>query len=253
MKSYDKISRILVVFFMFAYLPGIANDGVKINSTIDLVSLYNWRAVDFGDSPALQPRLSVFWDNLDFTVWGSQSIIARKKRGDELVAHNEIDIWLKYRINTNAGTFIPSVLDYFFPYKQKGFFDYDGAKDGKAIGAHGVNLSLTYLAPNEFPLRLFLEYSVHNDPDKSMYMEMGVPFTVDEIKCEALIGVCKGLAPGGRTSTYGITENKLAVCNLAFSATKNIKITDSFSIPFTSSFVIQPYTEEAWLVFKAKL
>ncbi|MDP4193134.1 MAG: hypothetical protein Q8858_16330, partial [Bacteroidota bacterium] len=45
--------------------------GLHLGSGVDLVSSYNWRAIDFGNSPAIQPYISLSAFNFELSGWGS--------------------------------------------------------------------------------------------------------------------------------------------------------------------------------------
>ena len=76
----------------------------------------------------------------------------------------------------------------------------------------------------------------------SSYVELSAPFKLATVDWSASVG-----AVPFATSFYG--TNGFAVTNLALKATKDIKITDSFSIPVFGQIAANPRTEKAYLVF----
>jgi hypothetical protein len=75
----------------------------------------------------------------------------------------------------------------------------------------------------------------------SSYMEVVVPFKLSAIEWTATAG-----AVPYATDFYGTTG--FAVTNLALKATKDIKVTDSFSIPIFGQVVANPCSQKAYLV-----
>ena len=72
--------------------------------------------------------------------------------------------------------------------------------------------------------------------------EANVPFKLVKVDWTATAGVVPYA-----TDLYGTTG--FAVTNLALKATKDIKITDSFSIPVFGQVVANPCSQKAYLVF----
>ena len=76
----------------------------------------------------------------------------------------------------------------------------------------------------------------------SSYVEATVPFTLATVDWSATAG-----AVPFATDFYGTTG--FAVTNLSLKATKDIKVTDSFSIPVFGQVVANPCSQKAYLVF----
>ena len=76
----------------------------------------------------------------------------------------------------------------------------------------------------------------------STYLEATVPFKLATVDWTATAG-----AVPFATDFYGTTG--FAVTNLSLKATKEIKVTDSFSIPVFGQIVGNPCSQKAYLVF----
>lgn len=234
----------------------ISQDTLRLDAYVELVSSYNFRAIDYGNSPAIQPRVSAYYKNFELSAWGSQAIISRAKihpDDTELVPFTEIDAWLRYYINTPIGTFAPGIMDYYYPYSKRKLFDYRGLKDRESRGSHTLNVSMEYILSQKYPLKLTFDYCFHNDPQRPLYIEALYTFYKNNYVIEPYIGIAKGMGYSGITNQYGIDKNQFAVCNLGINVTKIIEITDKFKLPITITLSMQPYTEIVWLVFKAKI
>jgi hypothetical protein len=241
---------------IFSSISLLSQDTLKLDACVEFVSAYNFRAIDYGNSPAIQPKVSANYKNFEIAAWGSQALISRAKirpNDIELVPFTEFDCWLRYYIYTSIGTFSPTIMDYFYPYKGKIFFDFSGLKDHKTNGSHYTNVSMEYGLSQKYPLKLTIDYCFHNDPQRPLYVEALYSFYKNNYIIEPYIGIAKGMGYGGTTDQYGIDKNQVGVCNLGINVTRIIEITDKFKMPITVTLSMQPYTEMTWLVFKAKI
>ena len=85
----------------------------------------------------------------------------------------------------------------------------------------------------------------------SSYVELNFPFTVKGVDLNATCGV---LPYDAGITTYGGDVNSgFAVTNVALKATKDIKITDSFSLPIFTQAIWNPRMEDAHLVLGISL
>ena len=82
-------------------------------------------------------------------------------------------------------------------------------------------------------------------------VELNFPFTVKGVDLNATCGV---LPYDAGITTYGGDVNSgFAVTNVALKATKDIKITDSFSLPIFTQAIWNPRMEDAHLVLGISL
>ena len=75
----------------------------------------------------------------------------------------------------------------------------------------------------------------------SSYVELSAPFKLASVDWSATVG-----AVPYATDFYGV--DGFAVTNVSLKATKDIKVTDSFSIPVFAQVAANPSTEKAYLV-----
>ena len=212
----------------------LAQDEIEATVRGDLVSSYIWRGQDLG-STAIQPTLGVGYKGLSLTAWGSYGLV----NADDV---KEFDLTLDYTI---SGLSI-GITDYWFSRMDGGdpdgrYFKYE---------AHGTNHVFEGYIGYDFSfaaLRWFTNFAGNDGTNKdgkraySSYVEVNVPFklaTVDWTATAGAVPYC--------TTSYGTTG--FAVTNLALKATKDIKITDSFSIPIFGQVVANPCSQKAYLV-----
>ena len=201
----------------------------------DIVSRYVWRGTDFGESLSVQPALTFGFGGLEVGAWGSYSISASGADA------NENDLWATYTINASNGASIAfTVTDYYFPAP--------GAEEGFLYtDSHTLELAVGVTGPESFPISLYGGMMARNDPDNSVYLEASLPVSAFE-------GVDVGLVAGmvaGESGFYG--TDGAAVVNLGVSASKALEITDSFAPPVSVSYIFNPDSDRAFLVFGLSL
>ena len=226
----------IVLFAMGLVLGGttLAQNEEKVETIIsgDIVSSYIWRGQDLG-SAAIQPTLGVGYKGLSLTAWGSYGLV----NSDDV---KELDLTLAYSFGgLNIG-----VTDYWFDAgldPDNRYFKYD---------AHGTNHLFEANIGYDFgiaSLQWFTNFAgndgVNNDGKRaySSYVEAAVPFKLSSIEWTATTG-----AVPFATTFYGTSG--FAVTNLSLRATKEIKVTDTFSIPIFGQVTANPCSQKAYLV-----
>ena len=210
-----------------------AQDEVDATISADVVNQYVWRGQELGNS-AFQPTLGIAYKGLSLSAWGSTGLT-------EAADTKEFDLTLSYTI----GGFNIGVTDYWFNAgldPQNRYFKYDAhstnhvfeANIGYDFGVASVQW-FTNFAGND---------GVNKDGDRaySSYFEVSAPFKLASCDWTATAG-----AVPYATDFYG--TNGFAVVNLALRATKDIKVTDSFSIPVFAEVMGNPCSQKAFLSF----
>ena len=228
------IMKKIVCFAMMlvASATAFAQDEVETTVSADVVSQYIWRGQDLG-SVSLQPTLGVSYKGLSLTGWGSVGLT-------EPADTKEFDLTLAYTIGgLNIG-----VTDYWFDNigPETRYFKYD---------AHGTNHVFEANIGYDFgfaSIQLYTNFAGNDGTKKdgkraySSYGEIAVPFKLAAVDWSATIG-----AVPHYTTSYGTTG--FSVTNVSLKATRDIKVTDSFSIPVFGQVVANPCAQKAYLVF----
>ncbi len=196
----------------------------KISGKTDFVNRYIWRGADFGNSFSVQPTLAFSSGEFEAGFWGSYPF-TNTSDGNE-----ELDFSVSYSINS----FSLLVTDYYFPNS--------GLKLGKlkTPGAHTIEAGLSYNGTKNFPLSFSGFVNLYNDEDNSMYLELNYSTNVSDVNIDFFLG--------GGNHIYTIS-GKFNLINIGIKASKEIKISDSFSLPVFSSYILNPNTEKDYLVF----
>ena len=210
-----------------------AQETVETTISTDVVSSYIWRGQDLG-STAVQPTLGIDYKGFSLSAWGSYGLV-------NTADTKEFDLTLAYTI----GGFNIGMTDYWFDRggldPENRYFKYD---------AHGTNHVFEATVGYDFgvaSVQWFTnftgnDYKADGKRAYSSYMEVVVPFKLSAIEWTATAG-----AVPSESVQYG--TNGFAVTNLALKATKDIKITDSFSVPVFGQIAANPCSQKAYLVF----
>ncbi len=231
--THKTIAKFFAALF---FISSAANGQAK--TSVDIYSQYVWRGGLFCGE-AFQPALTYSLGNFSVGAWGSYSAGS--------TAYQETDLSASYA----AGPLSIIITDYFIPVFVSGtnkyFFDYNSAKGS---GSHVVELGASYTGPESFPLSLAGYYNIIGgspDPDNSSYIQVSYPFRVEGTTLTAILGA----TPAKSTSWYA--TQKAGIINLGIGASKTIKITEDFSLPFNVQYILNPTAEKTYLVFGVSL
>ncbi|WP_028911513.1 hypothetical protein [Prevotella sp. MA2016] len=226
------MKKIVLMAMMFIAAMSASAQDNEVNTTVsaDVVSSYIWRGLDCG-SAAIQPTLGIDYKGLSLTAWGSYGLVDTNDA-------KELDLTLAYA----TGGFNIGITDYWFNTPEERYFLYDAHKTSHIFEA---NVGYDFGAAS---IQWFTNFAGNDGLNKdgkraySSYVELNVPFKLATCDWTATAG-----AVPYATDYYGV--NGFAVTNLALKATKDIKITDSFSIPVFGQIAANPASQKAYFVF----
>lgn len=234
-----KKARLFSVFLLAMFVSVYVN-AQELSVGADFVSRYIWRGLEAGDNlPAIQPSIELGYEGFVAGIWGSSPISTVASIG------SEIDFYLGYSYAIeNGGDVSLTATDYYFTDAGNKFssFDTDGS------GAHTVELALGYSGPETLPVSLILAVNVHNDEDNSLYAQIGYSIPIKDVTLDLFAG----MTPGGEDVEYYGTQN-FSVINLGLTASKEIKVTEDFSIPVFGTWVYNPDQEISYFAFGVSL
>ena len=230
MKTMKTIKSIIIVTMTFlTFNSSFAQEVPKKSSFdigVDFASRYVWRGGSYSDSPAIQPYAEYSSGNFTLGLWASY------ETGGEVVGQ-EFDFYASYAI----GPVSIGLTDYAFPT--------DADSDGYFMMKNHIGeANLSFDGVDSFPLTISFNMNIYNDDDNSIYTEVGIPFEIGGTELGAFIGA------GDNIYTL---EGDFAITNFGISASKDLKITDSFSVGATASAIFNPDSDDAYLVFLLSL
>lgn len=243
-------TTVLVLLFCSASLVLSAQEEprkVSIDASADIMSRYIWRGMNLGgSSPSIQPNLELATGNFALGAWGAYSI-------NPSVSHQEVDLYASYTI---ADRVTLSATDYFLPNEDtlpNRYFNFKKDETG-----HLIELSFKLTGTEKLPFSLLVATNIYGadarkangDLRYSTYLELGYDFTVSGTECNAFLGFTPTKTGTGETGYYGTGPG---VINLGITANREIRITDTFSLPVNASLITNPQAENIFLVFGISL
>lgn len=232
-KKNNRVLKGLVVAFCwitFVHVTLSAQNKVEVSLGADIVSKYVWRGFDQGSGASVQPTLGFTYKGVSLSAWGSTSITDLEPK--------EIDIALGYSI----GGFGVTVTDYWWSGENKHYGYY---KDN-----HYFEGALSYHFGEKFPLAISVatmfaggDKDTKGDQNFSTYLH-----AMYDIACPADITLTPSI--GVTTQSYLYTgDKKSGITDISLKASKDIKVTDRFSIPVFAQFTVSPVMDKTYLIF----
>jgi hypothetical protein len=227
----EKVKGLVLMAIVATAMPATAQDKVEGTIAADVVNQYIWRGQDLGDV-SFQPTLGIAYKGLSLTAWGS---VGLSDPNDT----KEFDLTAAWQV----GGFHIGVTDYWFNTPNERYFDYAAHSTSHVFEAN-VGYDFGPLALNWYT-NFAGNDGVNNSGDRaySSYLEAAVPFSLAGCQWTATVG-----AVPYATSFYA-EANGFAVTNVSVKATKDIRVTDSFSVPVFAGIATNPSSEKAWLLF----
>ena len=204
----------LFTLLLLSTISTFSTFGQEISA--DVVSRYVWRGTQFGDSAHIQPGISYELGDFEIGAWGSFAL-----SGND--GGSELDLYLSYDLGFASLT----LTNYTFPEDASAsiipddFFGVEGYEFSTGFDLGPVGLTVGYFTETE-----------------DLYIETGFSLgTLD-------------VAIGAGDEVYTLNGD-FAICNISLGSSKEIKISEDYSLPVFSSFVYNPDTTDAFLVFGA--
>ena len=220
---------VILAMGLVASATALAQDNIEATIGADFVSQYIWRGLDCGNV-SLQPTLGIAYKGFSLSAWGSVGFKSEDTK--------EFDRTASY---TTGGLTI-GVTDYWFNSPEERYFYYN---------AHSTSHVFEAFATYDFGLlsaAWYTNFAGNDGLNKSgkraysSYFEVNAPFKLATCDWTGTLGVVPYA-----TDFYDTTG--FAVTNVALKASKDIKITDSFSVPIFAQVVANPCSQKAYFVF----
>jgi hypothetical protein len=251
-RLFSTVAVILAAFTINAQ----ESKSFELSAGSDIVSKYVWRGVNQGQGAAFQPTLGLSWKGLSLSAWGSTGFANPEAY--------EFDISLGYSI---AGLSV-ALTDYYWDgHSSETPFTPDVDATGNLIEvrnpnytsygfydkSHHLELSAAWSFGESLPLTLSVATMIgFNDPsltepDKnnySTYINAGYDFTAGDVALTASVGV----TPWG-SALWGSGKDEFEFADISLKGSKELKITETFSLPVFAQGIISPATQSAHLVF----
>ena len=221
-----------------------AENEVTVSTSVDFYNRYVWRGLDIANTPSIQPTLAVAYSGLEIGAWGAYTL------SNEMSESDEIDFWIGYTQGFKCGASVTALItDYYYPNAGIDFFnfnDYDATtdEDEPDPGAHLLEFGISVSGPESFPITISGYINFHNEEGNNTYFQIDYPVTISATDLNFFCGFTGGSEDN--PDYYGTDE--FAFINIGVSAAREIKVSESFSIPLTVSFIVNPDAEISYLL-----
>ena len=232
-------STLLLLLVLSSFNCLNAQSNVSVDANVDIVSRYIWRGMDFGNSPSIQPGLTLNAGKFSIGAWGAYTL------SNNAAASDEIDLWASYTHEfKNSVSFTLLLTDYYFPNAGTKFFNFNNYDHEDGAGAHTLELGASISGGEKLPLSFSAYYNFHNDAGNSSYLEVAYSTAVQNVSLDLFCGAAIGSEdnPG----YYG--TDSFDLINIGVTATKEIKVTEDFKLPLFVSYIVNPNIERSYLV-----
>ncbi len=184
-------------------------------TNLDIFSSYVWRGTKFGSGPAFQPSVEFSTGGLAIGAWGSYNASV-----DEAA---EADLYASYELTLGENASLSlTVTDYFFPGSGSSWLTGEShyVEPMVGIGAGGFSLFGAYMM---------------NNGEGDIYMEAG--YAAGPVN----------LFLGGGDGAYTV-DGEFNICNIGIGVSKELIISDTFSLPVSGAAILNPSSEQFHIV-----
>jgi len=233
-----KVKRIVLMTMVVAPLIVGAQDKVEASVGADVVSNYVWRGQNLGNA-AVQPSVSVAYKGFSLGAWGSYGIVD----SDDT---KELDLTASY----STGGFTVAVTDYWFSgvEEKDRYFMYDAHRTAHVFEAN-VGYDFGKCSVNWYTNFAGSDYRPDGKRAYSSYIEIAAPFKLGGLQWNAAIGAVPLKSAATYLDASGNPVDGFAVTNITLRASRDIKITDHFSLPVFASVTANPNSQKTYLTF----
>lgn len=199
----------------------------EVDAGLDIYSSYVWRGIKFGEGAAFQPWVEFSAGGFAIGAWGSYCV------SDNEAA--EADLYASYGFDLGEGGSLSfTVTDYYFP----------GTTGMPTSWMDGANHYIEPMVSAGFgPLSLTAAYMLYDgagtdgEGSGDLYLEAAVT--------AGPVDITLG---GGNGAYSGKDDLGFDICNIGISTSKEIKITEEFSLPLSGAAILNPAYESFHIV-----
>lgn len=241
-KRFTTIALIGLIIGVFCFPTDVVQsaDGVRVHAGVDFRSRWIWRGIELGGSPQFQPWVTLSAGAFSMGVWGSHSTSLATRSTQPGASYRETNFWFQYTFDVGPGNLSLYTQNHYNPNNP--FFDFDSE-----TGSHFLQAQVMFAGKEELPIDLLFGYMYYRDPDNSIYIEGGYRFNIGDTPMRLFAGMTVGDTRG----FYGY--EKTALTNVGVSASRTLRITDTFSLNMGIYFILNVEDEESFTVFRLSI
>lgn len=224
-KNYIKYLLITAFVLLFG-TPQIQTaeaQEVTVSPGLDLYSTYVWRGVAYS-GPSIQPYIELGVEGFALGAWGSQGIDGITSSNDVSNGFQEMDLYASYSFDFGLSI---GVTDYYYPGAATPFFEEN---------SHAFELNGSYTI-EDLSLSANYIFAGGGSVGDDVYFEVGYS-----------AGPADLFVGGGDGWHVSAPEDEFQIVNVGVGTSKEIQITDSFSLPVSGAVVLNPNTEQFYVL-----
>lgn len=202
------MKRIFALIILVVLTVSTMTAKAQVSTGVDLYSSYVWRGAKFGNGPAIQPWVDFSTGGLSVGAWGSVS--ASDNEGYEM------DLYASY----SFGPVSIAVTDYYFGGDWTDFGGMHYFEPSVSLEAGSFSVTGAYMI---------------GDGVSDAYAELG--YSLESLDLFVGAGNGQYTADGG-----------FMLCNVGVGTSKEIAITEDFSLPVSGSVILNPSTGGFFIV-----
>jgi len=210
------------LLLLITFIPNVKAQ--EVSAGLDIYSSYIWRGAKFGTGPAFQPSVEFSAGGFAIGGWGSFSAGHEEAAESDLYASYSLDLGEKASLSF-------TVTDYYFPGSMYFSSESHSIEPMVSLGVGGFTFTAAYM-----------EGLGDNDVNSISDLYLQAAFSAGPVD----------LTIGGGNGQYSYEDegedDKFAISNIGVGTSKEIKITDSFSLPISGSVILNPSTEQLYVV-----
>jgi hypothetical protein len=231
--TFKLASLLVLVILMVSNLSVNAQGKVSVSPTI--TTRHYWRGIMVSNSANYEMDMVYTNNNFTFGAWGGYAF-------DN--TYSEFDFHMGYKFSDH---FNIDVWDLFANRDEESIDDHNYLDLDRSTTNHLIDASFNFYFTEQFPLSISVATMLYGcdldddgDQNYSTYVEFGYPVTIGGEK----VSLFAGLNPFAN-QVYGDT---FGFVNVGATATREVKITDKFSLNTWAKLGINPQAETANLI-----
>jgi len=231
-----RYSFLIAFLFSFFGKNTLANDDNKLlntNISLDASTMHIWRGSASSNVPTFKPSFEVTRNNSTTGIWFAQSIDGN---------YTEMDLYFSYRYKSFSFT----IYDYYCPTSIE--TSNEIANYNKYSTKHTIELNLAFNGSNRIPVKVLVATMVYGDDinsnsqeqNYSTYLEFAYNTQIENNSLDLFVGF------NTFESYYG---ESFGIINAGLTASRSIKINESFKLPIQASLITNPMSNSLYLNF----
>jgi hypothetical protein len=245
---------------------------------------YMWRGLNLSKAPVFEPYASFLFHGLELSFYGVYGLSESEVKHSDFekpsnpgeiypphldkIAFSQVISNLFYNFGTEIGTFTLGATGYYFPdmlikkaitnslgntsivYIKSLWNNWNDNRNG----SHTFEANFRFSGNEDFPVWVIVAYNFYNDPDKSVFAEVGYTFRVLKNNFRLFAGGVLDASEWYQfTVKNGVLQDGTGLTNFGFILNRELKLENWLTLDLALLDVMNFYEERNTILFKATL